>query len=394
MMEIRRLTDQDFDAGIALAEYAFLYTLNEQQKEERRKRFGDEAVWGVFEGPDLCAKLALIPLEVYVHGKKIKMGGIGGVATWPEKRRQGMVSQLLRRSLEEMKKEDQLLSYLHPFSVAFYRKYGWELFTDNKNYAIPVEKLPARKNVPGRVVREVRDIDTLKSVYDRAVIRYNGPVVRSREWWEQRVMNGIPYTAVYYNEADEPEAYVLYAIEDRKWITEEIFWINETARQGLWDFIINHDSKLKELQMKLPVDDPLSLLLPDPMVKQEIEPFFMARIVDVVKFVDAYSFAESAGDHRFILHIEDRHAPWNEGDWEWKVSQSGAGKLEKFDYTEASSADAANIRVPIGILTAMLLGYRRPSELQRIGLLETSEETARLLDMLIPVRTPYMADYF
>lgn len=393
-MEIRRLTDQDFDVNIALAEYAFLYTLSEQQKEERRKRFGDEAVWGAFDGPELCAKLALMPLEVYVHGKKIKMGGIGGVATWPEKRRQGMVSQLLRRSLEEMKKEGQLLSYLHPFSVAFYRKYGWELFTDNKNYTIPVEKLPVRKSVPGRVVREVRDIDTLKSVYDRAVIRYNGPVVRTLKWWEQRVMNGIPYTAVYYNEADEPEAYVLYAIEERKWITEEIFWINDTARQGLWNFIINHDSKLKEVQMKLPVDDPLSLLLPDPMVKQEIEPFFMARIVDAVKFVEAYPFAESARDHRFVLHIEDRDAPWNEGDREWKISGSGVGGLEKVDSAEGLRADAANIRISIGILTAMLLGYRRPSELQRIGLLETSEETAHLLDTLIPARIPYMADYF
>lgn len=393
-MEIRRLTDQDFDDHIALAEYAFLYTLSDQQKEERRKRFGDEVVWGAFEGQDLCAKLALMSLEVYIHGKKIKMGGIGGVATWPEKRRQGMVSQLLRRSLEEMKTEGQLLSYLHPFSVAFYRKYGWELFTDNKKYTIPVEKLPLRRNVPGRVVREVRDIDILKSVYDRAIIRYNGPVVRSRKWWEQRVMNGIPYTAVYYNEANEPEAYVLYAIEERKWITEEIFWINETARQGLWDFIINHDSKLKEVQMKLPTDDPLSLLLPDPMVKQEIEPFFMARIVDAVKFVEVYPFAESTEDHRFALQIEDRDAPWNEGWWEWKISQSGTSNLEKVDPVEASSTDRANIGVPIGILTAMLLGYRRPSELQRIGLLETSEETAYLLDHLIPARTPYMADYF
>lgn len=393
-MDIRRLTEQDFDANIALAEYAFLYTLSDNQKEERRKRFGDESVWGVFEGPELCAKLALMPLEVYVHGKKIKMGGIGGVATWPEKRRQGMVSQLLRRSLEEMKAEGQLLSYLHPFSVAFYRKYGWELFTDNKKYTIPVEKLPVRKNVPGRVVREVRDIETLKSVYDRAIVRYNGSVVRSRKWWEQRVMNGIAYTAVYYNEANEAEAYVLYAIEDRKWITEEIFWMNETARQGLWDFIVNHDSKLKEVQMKLPVDDPLPLLLPDPIVKQELEPFFMARIVDAVKFVEAYPFAGSAGDYRLALYIEDRDAPWNEGNWEWKVSRSGVGGLEKVDSAEGLRADAANIRISIGILTAMLLGYRRPSELQRIGLLEASEETARLLDMLIPARTSYMADYF
>ncbi|CAM3625985.1 MULTISPECIES: GNAT family N-acetyltransferase [Saccharibacillus] len=403
-MEIRKLTEREFDANIELTQYAFLYTISEQHKEERRSRFGEETVWGVFEEGALCAKLALMPLEVYVHGVKIKMGGIGGVATWPEKRRRGMVSALLRRALEEMKAEGQLLSYLHPFSIAFYRKYGWELFTDNKNYTIPVDKLPARQNVPGRVVREVRDIETLRSVYDRAILRYNGPMTRSRDWWEQRVMKGIPYTAVYYNEANEPEAYVLYAIEDRKWITEEIFWLNETARQGLWDFIVNHDSKLKEVQLKLPVDDPLSMLLPDPMVKQEIEPYFMARIVEAAAFIEAYPFAPSADAAResvFALQIEDRDAPWNDGRWIWTVSPDGSGKLEPFRASgdpefPANPALAAvpSVTVTIGVLTSILLGYRRPSDLQRFGLLRTTETAAAALDALIPVRTPYLADYF
>ncbi|WP_172254186.1 GNAT family N-acetyltransferase [Saccharibacillus deserti] len=403
-MEIRLLTERDFDANIELSQYAFLYTLSEQQKEERRERFGEEKVWGVFEDHELCAKLLLIPLEVYIHGRPVRMGGIAGVATWPEKRRRGMVSRLLRRALEEMRKDGQLVSYLHPFSISFYRKYGWELFTDNKNYTIPVDKLPACQNVPGRVVREVRDLDILQSVYDRAIRRYNGPLVRSRSWWEQRVMNGIPYTAVYYNEAGEAEGYVLYAIEERKWITEEIFWLNETARQGLWDFIVNHDSKLKEVQVKLPVDDPLPLLLPDPMIKQEIEPYFMGRIVDAAAFIEAYPFApsaESEGDTRFALQIEDRDAPWNDGRWIWTVSTDGSARLEPFLVSgdpelPANPALAAlpTVSVTIGILTAFLLGYRRPSELQRFGLLSASEAAAARLDALIPARTPYLPDYF
>ncbi|GGO06909.1 GNAT family N-acetyltransferase [Saccharibacillus kuerlensis] len=399
-MEIKRLTDQDFDANIELAEYAFLYKLSAEQKEERRTRFADEPVWGVFENGELCAKLALLPLEVYIHGQQIKMGGIAGVSTWPEKRRQGMVSRLLRRALEEMKEQGQLLSYLHPFSVAFYRKYGWELFTENKNISIPVDKLPARKNVPGRVVREVRDIDVLKSIYDRAVVRYNGAMARSGSWWKNRIMNDISYTAVYYNEAGEAEAYVLYEIENRLWITEEIFWLNETARQGLWDFIINHDSKLKEVQLKLPVDDPMPLLLSNPMVKQEIEPYFMGRIVDAAEFIKAYPFAQIGSSSRFALRIEDRDAPWNEGTWIWTVSPEGEGKLEAVKQNDESNSEGIEqlgdqeISVPIGILTSMLLGYRRPSDLQRFGLLNTSEVLAEQLDALIPTRTPYLPDYF
>ncbi|OWA33912.1 hypothetical protein B9G55_16320 [Saccharibacillus sp. O16] len=393
-MEIRRLREQDFDANIALAEYAFLYQLTEQQKEERRSRFANEEIWGVFEDNELCAKLALLPLEVYIHGRKVRMGGIAGVSTWPEKRRQGMVSKLLRRALEEMRASGQLLSYLHPFSIPFYRKYGWELFTDNKNYLIPVEKLPTRRGVPGRVIREVRDIEVLAAIYDRAIPAYNGPLVRTSSWWEQRVMNGTPYTAVYYNEAGEAEGYVLYAIENRVWITEEMIWVNETARLGLWDFIVNHDSKLKEVQLKMPSDDPLSLLLPDPKVKQELEPYFMARIVDAAEFMKVYPFTALGVSTSFNLRIEDRDAPWNEGIWNWTIAPDGKAKLEPAQDADPDNAEAPTISVSIGILTAMLLGYHHPSTLWRCGLLKTSESAAQQLDTLIPARTPYLPDYF
>ena len=61
------------------------------------------------------------------------MGGIAGVATWPENRRQGHVSTLLKHALQEMKSKGQTLSFLHPFSIPFYRKFGWELYAEYKN---------------------------------------------------------------------------------------------------------------------------------------------------------------------------------------------------------------------------------------------------------------------
>ncbi|MCQ4086308.1 enhanced intracellular survival protein Eis [Saccharibacillus sp. JS10] len=393
-MEIRRLNQQDFDAYIALDEYAFLYKVSEKDKEEDRRNFDKEKVIGAFENEELSAKLVLLPFEVYIHGQVMQMGGIGGVATWPEKRRQGMVSQLLRQGLEEMKGQGQLISYLYPFSVGFYRKYGWELFTDNKKYQIPVEKLPPLKNVPGRVVREVRDIEVLKSIYDRAIVRFNGAVVRSEEWWTKRVLKRATYTAVYYNEAKEPEAYVMYKIENEKWMTKEMFWINETARQGIWDFIVNHDSRITEVQMNTPVDDPFYLLLPDPIVKQEIQPNCMARVVDVVPFVEQYPFVQTGTEHAFTVHIQDPHAPWNDGLWNWQISREGIGRLEKLESGEHGLSEATDVTLSIGTLTAILLGYRRPAELQQIGLLETSEDTAQLLNQVIPVRTPFIVDFF
>ncbi len=52
------------------------------------------------------------------------MGGVAGVATYPEYRRSGYVKELLQHSLQTMKKDGYTVSMLHPFAVSFYRKYG------------------------------------------------------------------------------------------------------------------------------------------------------------------------------------------------------------------------------------------------------------------------------
>ena len=54
----------------------------------------------------------------YIHRqKKFKMGGVAGVATYPEYRRSGYVKELLQHSLQTMKKTDiQYRCYIHlPF---------------------------------------------------------------------------------------------------------------------------------------------------------------------------------------------------------------------------------------------------------------------------------------
>ncbi|MDO3413391.1 GNAT family N-acetyltransferase [Saccharibacillus sp. CPCC 101409] len=395
-MEIRRITEQEFESSLELSQYAFLYKIGEREKELRRLNFADEPVWGVFEENELCAQLMLLPFEVYIHGRRIEMGGIASVSTWPEKRRQGMVSELLRRALEEMKDHGQLLSYLHPFSVSFYRKYGWELFTDYRKYSIPVDKLPSRQEVPGRVVRGIRDIDVMKTVYDQAITKYNGPLTRSGTWWEQRVLGPAPYTAVYYSASNEPQGYVLYAIEDGRWITREMFWLNEEARQGLWTFIGNHDSRIKEVRWNAPADDPLSLLLDDPLVKQEAEPYFMARIVDAAAFVSSYPFVATGEEKQaWTLRIEDRDAPWNAGFWNLTVQPGGQASLESLPLPSGGDEElVADICIDIGILTSMLLGYRRPVLLQAYGLIETSPQIAAVLERLIPYGTCFLADHF
>ncbi|ANS75871.1 acetyltransferase [Paenibacillus yonginensis] len=422
-MEIRQLTIDEFDPSTDLAEYAFGYQLTAEERERRRARFKPEQVWGAWEGEELQARLILLPLELYIQGTRIPMGGIAGVCTWPEHRRKGLVNQLLQQALKVMKEQGQMLSCLHPFLIPFYRRFGWEVYTEYKKYTIPVPALgvTGKFQASGFVKRGVRDLSTLAPLYERFAERYNGTLVRSREWWEHSVFDDELLTAVYYSEAGKPEGYLLYKISGEELTVDEFVYGNETARRGLWEFLNQHDSKVARVVVDhVPSDDLLPYLLNDPRCKQETRPYFMARIVDVQAFVERYKFEPSPGTDRETavrLSLQDEFAAWNDGEWELRIGPDGQGRVtpatakpeSEETGTEADFAAAAKgvvadsaeegsaaavVSCDIQSLAAMLLGYKRPRELYLAERIGGSQAGIALLERVIPQRGTALMDFF
>ncbi|GJM84041.1 hypothetical protein HMSSN139_65370 [Paenibacillus sp. HMSSN-139] len=238
------------------------------------------------------------------------------MATWPEHRRSGLVRELLTAALRRMNEQGQHLSCLHPFSIPFYRKFGWEVYTDYKKYTIPIDSFPSKSYASGSVKRDVKDIELLNGIYHAFARRYNGMLVRDEEWWKRSVLGDRNHTAVYYTESGQPEGYLLYQVKNGELVIGEFVFLNETARQGLWAYLANHDSMVTQAVFdRVPADDLQPYLLRDPRCKQETVPYFMARIVNAAAFVADYSFTSraSAGPIRLGLRVEDGFAPWNGG---------------------------------------------------------------------------------
>ena len=91
------------------------------------------------------------------------MGGVAGVATYPEYRRSGYVKELLQHSLQTMKKDGYSVSMLHPFAVSFYRKYGWELCANRIVCQMTKSDLIIKKQVNGTVKRFSKDKSSRRS---------------------------------------------------------------------------------------------------------------------------------------------------------------------------------------------------------------------------------------
>ncbi|WP_127590464.1 GNAT family N-acetyltransferase [Paenibacillus lautus] len=390
-MELRQLRSDEFEISTKLSEYAFQYTLTPEQRESSQKHFKPERFWGIFDGEELQAKLTIIPLQVYMHGNLFDMGGIAGVATWPENRRQGHVSTLLKHALQEMKGKGQTLSFLHPFSIPFYRKFGWELYAEYKKYIIPVSKFPRKVEVPGRIVRGVTDIPTLDGMYQAYASRYNGTLVRDDTWWTRFVLQGDSHSVVYYSAEGKPTGYALYELKDKDLVCDEFVYLNEEARNALWTFFGNHDSRIEQVTMTMvPGDDQLPFMLPDPRVTQEIVPYFMARIVDLKSFVEQYAF-EAHQEAVMTIEVEDSVAPWNAGRWRLSVNQEGKAELSELPTDQGEQAD---LTTNIQTLSALFTGYKRPQALHAVHRLSGNPKAMTQLETMIPAGQTYLMDFF
>ncbi|WP_062108033.1 GNAT family N-acetyltransferase [Bacillus niameyensis] len=386
-MHVTTVPKEYFNEAINLSMYAFQYELSKEEREKVLKGMESHEILGIFDSEKLASKLHIRPYEIFQHGRKIKMGGVASVSSYPEYRRQGHVKELITRALEIMKENGQLLAFLHPFSIDFYRKFGWELFVDKKFLIIDKGDLTFRNDQKvGSLKRFEKGEwhEDLQAVYEKYAGRSTGMLVRDDVWWkEQVIVDTIP--VIFYSDDDRPEGYLLYKkVQDNKMIVKEFIVLNQQARRELWNFICQHDSMVDKVEIVTSVHEPLPFIMKNPRVKIEVVPNFMGRIVDVVSYLKQYSWA-SDGD-AIRLNVLDEYAPWNHGLFELsgQSSRRVSGVVK----------DQHTITLTINTLSTVMLGYKTVPELVEIGLIQGNEEELRRLERVIPKQLTFFPDFF
>ncbi|WP_342714763.1 GNAT family N-acetyltransferase [Bacillus paramycoides] len=386
-MNVIRLKEDKFREALRLSEYAFQYKVEEERLQQQLTKMKEShEIYGIMEGEDLAAKLHLIPFHIYIGKEKYKMGGVAGVATYPEYRRSGYVKELLQHSLQTMKKDGYTVSMLHPFAVSFYRKYGWELCANLLVCHMTKSDLVMKKQVNGTVKRFNKENhpEEVEKLYETFAARFSGMLVRDKKWWLQAVYDDLTL-AIYYDENKTAAGYMLYKIENNKMTVEEFVPLDNEARNGLWNFICQHDSMIKDLEMTVSENEPLLYTLKEPRVKAEIKPYFMGRIVDVEQFFKQYELNWNNVQQELILHITDSFASWN------NVSVRLAN--HKITIIKEETIDKG-IRLDINALSTIMFGYKRPLQLNELELINGSEEEIQAFEKIVPVREAFIYDFF
>ncbi len=346
-------------------------------------------VWGWFDRDKLVSQVAVYPFQVRIFNKTYDMAGLTGVGTFPEYSNQGLMHKLLYQALEKMKEKNQSISYLYPYSIPYYRRKGWEIISDKIIFEVKDYQLPKNKQVPGEVERVGIESDVVKKAYERFALQTHGAMLRHELAWNEYWLWDLDdlMAAVYYNDDGQPDGYVLYWIADEIFHIKDMIFVNEEARSGLWNFISAHFSMISKVVGNIHTDEPLAFLLEDADIKEIISPYYMARIVDLKQFIDQYPFKPDPREREWTFTLDDPLLSWNQGTFTLRISPEGKGEVVRT--TERTSG-----RIDIQTMTTMLLGYKRPDYLHKIGRISCSPETVDMLEDAIEQQTPYFSDYF
>lgn len=396
-LHIRPVEEKDVDQFNELLSYVFQITesdIEESGYESKREMIKSKRpilelskVFGWFNGDQLVSQIAVYPCEVNIHGTLYKMGGVTGVGTYPEYAGHGLMKDLIKLALETMRADKQWISYLYPYNVPYYRRKGWEMMSDKLTFKIRDTQLPKTVEVPGIVERKEVDDPDVFTVYNQFSRENHGALQRTAFHWEEywRYENEESRTAaVYYNKSGHPTGVLFYWVAEEVFHVKEMFYLNQEARNGLWNFISAHFSMVYWVKGDIYKNEPLAFLLEDSQIKETIEPYYMARIVDVTEFLKKFPF--KAFDQPFHFVVSDPVAEWNNGIFGLNYAK---GKV-----IVSNDPIGKAVQLDIQTLTCVLMNYRRPAYLARIERLHTDSDTLQLLETIIPDMEAYFGDYF
>lgn len=348
-----------------------------------------ELVRLIEEDGDIRASAAVLPLEVFVDGRPVPIGGIAAVATDPAYRRRGFAGELMRDVLRTMREREMHLSLLHPFAQVFYRAYGWELATETITYTLKPTDLPTSSEQ--RRVRAYRegDLPEMMDLLEGEAAGRSCCVRRSEARWRSLVSRKDWQAAVYEREG-RLEGYIHYRMSDwrdrkprRTLSVWELVWNTVGAWRALISFLAALDPQVFEIKHSTPCGEPLHPYLRNSFVKAEIVPEFMLRLVDVEGALNDLSRTAEAP---LVLEVSDDVIPENAGSY-----TVGNGEVVR--------GVEAEIRVSLDVrqLAQLYAGYLPAGQLARYGLVKPgSPEALELLEALFPVDDPwvYPPDHF
>jgi predicted acetyltransferase len=398
--EIRNPAQEEWRAAMEMTSSVFGDELKDDEFERYSKTLVRERFYVAYEGAAPVGTAADFPFILTVPGGELAAGGVTWVAVLPSHRRQGVLTQLMRRELEDLHERGEPLAVLWATEAAIYGRFGYGMAAPHFDMDADRSRFSLRGDPGARgkvqMLSLAAAVDPCMRVYERIRPHVPGFIARAREWWEAYRLADVepwrrgasPKYVAAIEVDDEPAAYAIYRIKG-EWEggfpkgqvrVVEALAATPAAERELWRFLFGIDLTVR-VDSRLDPGSSLPLMVEDARsLNLRLSEGLWLRIVDVGGALAGRSYANHDS---VVLEVRDDFCPWNAG--RWKVG----GEVRRTE-------EPADLELDVADLASVYLGaftFSRLAQAERVRELKDGA-VARADALFRTPRPPYCPEDF
>jgi predicted acetyltransferase len=371
-------SQEELPEFIRLIEAAFGGEPHEEEIERWSRTLEAERMLWVSDGDLKIATAGAFSFQLTIPGGELPAAGVTVVGVLPSHRRRGILTQMMREQIDDIRSRGEPLAILWASEASIYGRFGYGLATKAAKITLDRDRAVFRDRSDPvgatRLVTLEQAIDILPDIYESVRLETPGMYARSRVWWEtgaladpEHARQGAgPLFCAVLELDDEPEAYALYRLKGN-WDegvpkstlrVREVMATSPVALREIWRFLLGVDLVAQVETWGVPPDYPLFLMLTEARrLRMTLGDALWLRLVDFEAALAARTYAD--GDP-VVLEVRDSFCDWNEG--VWRVPDA-----ERTD-------EKPDLRLDASDLGSAYLGGISFAELARAGLVEELRE--------------------
>lgn len=389
-MDLRPITEDEFDDW----RQAFSVVFGFDPRDEDRDVFAavnelDRSI-GVFDEGAIVGTGGAFTFEMTVPGGgQVGAGGVTLIAVMPTHRRRGILTEMMRHQLRDVREREEPAAILWASESLIYGRYGYGVAIEGTDLKIATDRAALRSDVPAplgamRVVTDPAEAAAvLPGVYEASTVQAGipGTLARSKPMWDiyfhdpEHWRDGLSSLRFGVYERDgEPAGFVRYR-QKMDWpdmhpahsvTVGDLIGVDGEAYAALWRFALGLDLVSEVKALNRPLLDPLGSLLMEPRrIRRAVGDTIWVRLVDVPTALASRRYAVPG---RLVLEVVDDFMPEFGGRFVLEGGPEGA--------TCGPTSDEPDLTLRAEDLGSAFLGDSRLATLHWLGRVAGSPEAA------------------
>jgi predicted acetyltransferase len=332
-LEYRSPSAEEFATVLRATYAAFGEEAKDEDLDRQRRIMPVDRILAAWDDGRPVGVAASYPFELTVPGGTAPAAGVTWVGVLPSHRRRGILSELMRRQLEDVHGRGEPLAILWASEAPIYGRFGYgiaapETFIDAERGAFALRDDPGPRGSV-RLITADEAADVYPRLYETRRKERPGSVARSDTWWREGLLAdpehwrdgaGPKFFALLELEG-EPAGYAMYRVKS-KWEegtpkgelrVTEAFATSPEATAELWRYLFGVDLVVRVKSGRIDPSWALPLMITDARrLHLSLAEGLWLRLVDLEGALRARTFADA---EPAVLEVEDELFAQNAGRW-------------------------------------------------------------------------------